>query len=254
MGDKQTVMDEKVIGRFRKVFYGSAGLSAFIVLHLVALGFFGSLSLLVSVLLVPMLLWSIVVTVYAFRAVMDLAQEQAQTIKDMTDRDSLTGVFTSEYMRERLKKAREHAFEVGKAAAFSYLRIIGLERINSEFGHAVGDIVLCGMAEEIEDVAGEDGVVARLGGQEFSMLLPETSLGDAKEKMQTLRQNIKEFELELGERGHITGMDVRIGIAGYPCDAETPAGITQTVSIAADGRELEAGVRIIGQENVVGTE
>jgi diguanylate cyclase (GGDEF)-like protein len=124
---------------------------------------------------------------------------------------------------------RRHLFDLGRqeflrAKRFKHnLSVIMMDidhfkLVNDRFGHAAGDHVLCQLAKLIRSEVREVDIVGRYGGEEFTLILPETGLKKASEVAERLRQIINQiFDSTDQSSPQIT---VSIGVAGL--DADTP--------------------------------
>jgi diguanylate cyclase (GGDEF)-like protein len=74
------------------------------------------------------------------------------------------------------------------------------KKVNDEFGHAVGDIVLATLAKaSLESLRASD-IIGRVGGEEFAVLLPETGLAAAQEVAERILQHVQETPIKAGRR------------------------------------------------------
>jgi diguanylate cyclase (GGDEF)-like protein len=110
--------------------------------------------------------------------------------------DPLTGLANRRDMAERLR-ALSHEPKGG--AAVLLIDIDLFKRINDEFGHDAGDAVLVAFASRLQAEAGDEAKVARWGGEEFLVLLPEAGNQPTRDLAERLRQSLAE-PIELGER------------------------------------------------------
>src|SRR5690606_6790499 len=83
--------------------------------------------------------------------------------------------------------------------------------VNDEYGHAAGDDVLRSIAALIAAAARKDDVVARMGGEEFVVLLPETGIDAARRFAERLRSTVAETRF-----GQVANVTISLGVAGYP--------------------------------------
>ena len=112
----------------------------------------------------------------------------------------------------------------------------GLEEVNENYGFAVGDIVLRALVEFIVDAVLPGGIVARLAGQQFAVLLRETPPSKAQAVVDLILERIRSYRLDLGKRGTICGMDAVVGIAAFPVDGDGLGDITQAAVKRARAR------------------
>lgn len=96
------------------------------------------------------------------------------------DADPLTGLANRRAFHDRLRAEVEHAQRHGRPLALACLDVDGLKYVNDHFGHRVGDAVMRAVAARLNAVARAADLVARIGGDEFAVLFPETT-ADAAE-------------------------------------------------------------------------
>jgi diguanylate cyclase (GGDEF)-like protein len=150
----------------------------------------------------------------------------------LADFDPVTRLPNRRRLMERMRIAFDLAEGYGRIAGILFLDLDGFKRINDSLGHAAGDRVLCEAgrrltrvirktdlaARDVEPAAGE--LVARFGGDEFVLLLPE--LRRAEDAFTVARRVVTELArpYEVGNREVFT--TVSVGIATYPEDGTEP--------------------------------
>jgi diguanylate cyclase (GGDEF)-like protein/PAS domain S-box-containing protein len=100
------------------------------------------------------------------------------------------------------------------------------KNINDTFGHTIGDQVLQQVAEIIRNTLRDTDIAGRIGGEEFAIMLVQTSLANAQEVAERLRQNIENSHIVL-EDGHLVPLTISIGIAIPSYPVETLATLLQ---------------------------
>lgn len=171
--------------------------------------------------MLPLLLWSLAVTSYAFRSLWLVAGERKAKLQELVRRDTLTGALTSDALFDILEDERQRALTSGQVAVVGFVRAAGVEDVNTSFGHAAGNLVLRELVQTMAGTLPAGGQLARLGGQEFIVFLPQTPLADGQDVLRKLRDTIREYTLDLGKRGTIGGMDASVGAAAFPVDGES---------------------------------
>ena len=108
--------------------------------------------------------------------------------------DAKTGLFDASYFNRALEEelARALRFERPLTVVMGDLDL--LRNINNTYGHLAGDVVLQGIAGKLQEAVGEYEVAARFGGEEFSLLLPETSTAEAFVRVELIRQAVAACE------------------------------------------------------------
>jgi diguanylate cyclase (GGDEF)-like protein len=140
-----------------------------------------------------------------------------ELLKQQSQQDELTGLPNRRLLTERLEYTLEQARRRQRKAALLYLDLDGFKDINDRYGHACGDQLLVLAAERIRNTVRSEDTVARIGGDEFIVLLPEVSaVSDVKRPVEELLRVLEApFELREGAV-QISGS---IGIAFFPGDA-----------------------------------
>ena len=138
-----------------------------------------------------------------------------ESLREQSFRDPLTGLFNRRFMQESLDREVLRAKRKVCPLAVVLLDIDHFKRFNDTFGHGAGDAVLCLVAETLRvHFRGED-VICRYGGEEFVIILPETTAEDAAKRSEALREAAKTLRTwHLGNM--LDTITVSIGIATYP--------------------------------------
>lgn len=132
-------------------------------------------------------------------------------LNHLSTTDSLTGLLN----RRALNDILDH--EIGRASRYSSdlsLILCDIDRfklINDSYGHRAGDLALQAIAESLKKTLRKADVIGRYGGDEFMMILPETSLNGAKSLAEKIRAAVENTELELP--GKLIGLSMSIGVA-----------------------------------------
>lgn len=97
--------------------------------------------------------------------------------------------------------------------------------INDEFGHSVGDAVLKALAMAIKDSVRQSDITARIGGEEFAVMLPHTDMTAACELAERLRKNVEALEIMPDNGKAMLCLTVSIGIAQMSTDLSDIGGL-----------------------------
>ena len=109
-------------------------------------------------------------------------------IAEMAVTDPLTGLFNRRHMNQRLREEESRSVRTHTPFSAIVVDIDHFKRINDTWGHDVGDRVLKALAQLFRDMVRTQDIVARWGGEEFLIVLPQTSLAGALEVAERLRQ------------------------------------------------------------------
>jgi diguanylate cyclase (GGDEF)-like protein len=105
----------------------------------------------------------------------------------LADLDALTGLHNRRYFHETLAREVARAQRYGRALALIVFDLDDFKAINDRIGHLAGDAVLSEAAERVRAVVRSADIACRVGGDEFAVILPESSTGDADQLYHRLR-------------------------------------------------------------------
>ncbi|MBL0162155.1 MAG: GGDEF domain-containing protein [Xanthomonadales bacterium] len=108
--------------------------------------------------------------------------------------DPLTGVFNRRTMTELANKEIAASKRHGRALSLLILDIDHFKRINDQFGHEVGDLALCRFVGLVREVMRETDTLARIGGEEFVLILPDTNASAAYTMAERIRKRLDETD------------------------------------------------------------
>jgi diguanylate cyclase (GGDEF)-like protein len=170
--------------------------------------------------------------------------ERARALRLSGIRDPLTKLANRSYFYDRFEQEIQRAARNKRPASVAMIDIDHFKRVNDDYGHAAGDMVLQRVASVLrKSVRGSD-LVARLGGEEFSLLMPDTPLDAARSKMESLRAMLKSERIEISKDESVQ-VTISAGVSAWPDDGAEATALLE----AADAR-LIAGKRR-GRDRVV---
>jgi diguanylate cyclase (GGDEF)-like protein len=142
----------------------------------------------------------------------DRSEQFAADLKRLATTDGLTSLFNRRHF-DALAQAEWMRFQrYGRPLSLLVIDVDKFKSINDRFGHDAGDLVLKAIAENCTAAKRETDVVARIGGEEFALLLPETNEAAAQIVAERLRLQIHSYSHVFpGEESQIS---VSIGVAG----------------------------------------
>lgn len=143
----------------------------------------------------------------------------AARLRELASSDPLTGLTNRNLLYDRAGQALAHAHRTGGKTAFLFLDLDGFKPINDAFGHAAGDRVLKEVAKRLKACVRESDTVARFGGDEFMLLLPELKTdAEVAAIAEKITCSISQ-PIAIGEQECHVG--VSIGISIYPEDGDS---------------------------------
>jgi diguanylate cyclase (GGDEF)-like protein/PAS domain S-box-containing protein len=138
-----------------------------------------------------------------------------ETLRDQSIRDPLTGLFNRRFMEESLEREMQRAVRKNHPVSVLFVDLDHFKRFNDTFGHDAGDLVLRSVAELFRSLFRADDVICRYGGEEFGIILPESSAENAAIRANALREETKKLEIQY--KNHALGrITLSIGVACFP--------------------------------------
>jgi diguanylate cyclase (GGDEF)-like protein len=141
-----------------------------------------------------------------------------QGVEELSITDGLTGLYLLRYFKQRLKEEFYRAERTHGQLSMMILDIDHFKRFNDTYGHPAGDTILASVAERVLANARKVDLTARYGGDEFVILLPDTSSEEALLLADRLHQAVSRATLTLAD-GKAVHLTVSIGVATYPIHA-----------------------------------
>jgi len=138
-----------------------------------------------------------------------------EQVKEQAVTDGLTGLYNRRYFEEYLKKEFTRAERIHLPFSIIGLDLDFLKKINDTYGHSYGDIAIKTIADILKSNARSIDTAARMGGEEFNIILPGVTSEGASIAAERIRKAIEKIEIET--IGHITAS---IGVATYPEHAD----------------------------------
>ena len=120
--------------------------------------------------------------------------QQAIALREQSIRDSLTGLYNRRYFSESLSKLFELARRYQRPLVLACLDVDNFKQINDTYFHAGGDRVLMALASLLSKNIRQADVIARLGGEEFALIMPETTLPAALILCERLRNTVEHYD------------------------------------------------------------
>ncbi len=159
--------------------------------------------------------------------------------------DPKTGLFNARHFGAALAEELTRAERFGRPLSLMMADLDLLRDINNNYGHLAGDAVLRGIAEVFRQELRHYDVPARFGGEEFSILLPETTPEQALEIAERIRRALAETEFEVETSNEPIRATVSIGIAGFPEDGKSANELVHQADLAVYRAKLQGRNRVL---------
>ena len=143
-----------------------------------------------------------------------------QAVSNLAARDGLTRMFNARSVDEILEREVRRCRRYTSNMALIFLDLDGFKEINALYSHPVGSQCLAEAAEIMRNTVREVDLLGRYGGDEFVVILPETSVAIASTVAERLREAIETHVFVCG-RGLSARLTISGGIAGFPEHAQT---------------------------------
>ncbi|MFQ5455980.1 MAG: diguanylate cyclase [Nitrospirota bacterium] len=146
-----------------------------------------------------------------------LLEEKNKLLERVSVTEGLTGLYNHKYFFDRLKFELNRSQRYGFPLSCLLIDLDFFKNINDYWGHLIGDFVLKETAQNIKEDLRDIDIIARYGGDEFSIIMPNTSSDHALIIAERIRKNI-EGRVITGKNGIVINVTVTIGIASFPLD------------------------------------
>jgi len=138
-----------------------------------------------------------------------------ESLREQSIRDPLTRLFNRRFLEESLDRELQLAGRKRQSIAVLFLDLDHFKRFNDTFGHDAGDMVLQSLADLFRNFFRSTDICCRYGGEEFAIILPESSSRDAATRAEALRSEVKRLRLEY-KKQPLGPLTVSIGVAAFP--------------------------------------
>lgn len=151
--------------------------------------------------------------------VYDASEEANNMLKlqSLSRTDALTALFNRGYWQSLLEQEFARCRRYDGTSSVILLDIDHFKSVNDRFGHPVGDKAIQNIAEQMRETFRETDLLGRFGGEEFAVLLPNTSLDDATRVAQRLREQVEKNPIDYtvdGKSGQLA-ITISLGVATF---------------------------------------
>ena len=146
----------------------------------------------------------------------EIEQKQAELMAinsglvEISYTDKLTGIKNRRFFQEKLEEHIHLYHNEGKPFSLLIVDIDYFKKVNDTYGHQIGDVVLMKLANILQNFVRPDDTAARFGGEEFTIILSNTSIAEAKQLAEQLNRVVEQAQWE-----QIDSLTISIGIATF---------------------------------------
>ena len=146
------------------------------------------------------------------------------SLHEQSIRDSLTGLYNRRFLEEFLLRELARADRKKHPLSIITMDIDHFKLVNDTLGHGAGDIVLRRVGLLLQGFVRQSDIACRVGGEEFSVLLPEASMQIATQRAEAIRKAVQELKLKY-EDHTLNAITISLGVAAFPEHGTTPAAL-----------------------------
>jgi len=188
----------------------------------------------------PLVVDGIVVDISERRLASEQLAEAQERLSHIAYHDSLTDLPNRTLFQEHLEGALHRARDTGAAVAVFFVDLDNFKLINDSFGHASGDELLCAVAARLKNCTRASDTVARQGGDEFLILVPDVGAARSVPKIASPQDSAEEIAWKirrvLQEPFVVSGIEIYVtaslGISLFPFDAPDPETLLKHADVA----------------------
>jgi diguanylate cyclase (GGDEF)-like protein len=167
-------------------------------------------------------------------------------LRQAADIDQLTGAATHRHLQERVRHEIARSARAGTQFSVLMVDLDGFKGVNDRHGHADGNRVLRNVAAGIKLAVRASDIVARYGGDEFVVVMPDTGERAARVVARRVVSGVSGQRHQLGD-GSVARLTCSVGLAVYPEDGRTGSALLKSADLAmyavkgAGGRDVKRG-------------
>ena len=169
-----------------------------------------------------------------------------ETLRQQAIRDPLTNLFNRRYMEESLERELRRAARRDSRLGVIMLDIDHFKPVNDTYGHAAGDTLLRAIGGLLLAHTRAEDIACRYGGEEFTLILPDSSLEDTWKRAEQLREAVKRGRVRHGGEP-LAPVTISAGGAGDPEHGAVPEALLRAADLALYQAKAEGRDRVIKQ-------
>jgi diguanylate cyclase (GGDEF)-like protein len=165
--------------------------------------------------------------------------ESFEEMESLSFTDSLTGLSNQRYFKKRLDEEIDRARRHNRSLALVVFDMDELKAINDQYGHMAGDAVIARMGPILRTSIRAIDIIARYGGDEFCVVMPEADAPTCTRFMKRLQNRISETKFMISGDKREIYCTVSQGGAVFPIHADSGGGLFQAADLALLGAKAQ---------------
>ena len=183
------------------------------------------------------------------RSLLDERDKMIKELKKLTIEDPLTGLYNSRQFFNQLEKEIQRSERYLHPISLMFIDIDNFKGINDAYGHLIGDRILSLIAKKIKDSLRSHDTAYRFAGDEFTIILPETTSGEAKFVADRIITKFANESIVINEE-EISEITMSIGIAEYQMNEGNQQFVHRADITMYAAKQCKGNSVIISQEGV----
>jgi diguanylate cyclase (GGDEF)-like protein len=152
-------------------------------------------------------------------------------LRDAAETDLVTGVYSHRHLQDRVRQETARAARARSPLSVLMVDLDDFKRINDQYGHQAGDRVLRAIAGALRAAVRTSDVVARYGGDEFVVLMPDTDEAEAQNVAQRAGEAVAELPHPMAD-GSVVNVECSVGLAQHPRDGRSGKALLRAADAA----------------------
>lgn len=179
----------------------------------------------------------------------DALLKSEAVLREQSVRDHLTGLFNRRYLEETLERELRRASRKRLSLGIIMLDVDHFKQFNDTCGHAAGDALLRGLGDMLRRNVREEDIACRYGGEEFMIILPDTSRDVTRARAELICEYARQFHLQF-EGQTLKAVTLSLGVAVFPEDGSTSRAVMRAADDALYRAKREGRGRVVAAKPV----
>jgi diguanylate cyclase (GGDEF)-like protein len=164
--------------------------------------------------------------------------------------DEMTGLFNRRFLEDTIEDYFNSSRNNKKPLALVMIDMDHFRLINEHYGQKTGDQAICFVADIFKTCLREKDIAARYGGDEFTIILPETNLDDAKKIAEDIKDKVNNIDFLKNSEGPIKMISLSQGVATFPDDGEDLKSVWKKADQALYKAKIDGRNRVVYSINI----